>query len=87
MCGSGTILVEAACIALDVLPGSGRHIAFEKFYNFNALGWRELIQRRTPGGEVADSAANLWERYRMVLYCKVVHLTVAGLVRNVVRAR
>jgi putative N6-adenine-specific DNA methylase len=47
MCGSGTILVEAACIALDVLPGLGRPFAFEKFYNFNALGWRELIQRRT----------------------------------------
>lgn len=47
MCGSGTILVEAACMALDVLPGLGRHFAFEKFYNFNAPGWRELIQRRT----------------------------------------
>ena len=64
MCGSGTILVEAACIALDVLPGLGRHFAFEKFYNFNALGWRELIQRRTARSKVADSAANLRERYR-----------------------
>ena len=47
MCGSGTILMEAACMALDILPGLGRHFAFEKFNNFNALAWRELIQRRT----------------------------------------
>lgn len=47
MCGSGTILVEAACMALDILPGQGRHFAFEKFKNFNAESWRELIQRRT----------------------------------------
>ena len=47
MCGSGTILIEAACMALDILPGLGRHFAFEKFENFNALGWRELIERRT----------------------------------------
>jgi len=47
MCGSGTILVEAACMALDILPGLGRQFAFEKFKNFNAQGWRELIQGRT----------------------------------------
>ena len=47
MCGSGTILMEAACMALDIAPGLGRHFAFEKFKNFDAQGWRELIQRRT----------------------------------------
>lgn len=46
MCGSGTILLEAAQIALDVAPGLGRHFAFEKFKNFDAARWRELIQRR-----------------------------------------
>jgi putative N6-adenine-specific DNA methylase len=46
MCGSGTILMEAACIALDIAPGLGRHFAFEKLKNFDAQGWRELIQRR-----------------------------------------
>lgn len=46
MCGSGTILVEAACMALDIAPGLGRHFAFEKFLNFNALAWREVMQRR-----------------------------------------
>lgn len=47
MCGSGTILIEAAQVALDIMPGLGRHFAFEKFKNFNAQAWRELIHRRT----------------------------------------
>ena len=46
MCGSGTILIEAACMALEIAPGLGRHFAFEKFRNFDARGWRELTQRR-----------------------------------------
>lgn len=46
MCGSGTILLEAAQMALDLAPGLGRHFAFEKFKNFDAPGWRELIQSR-----------------------------------------
>jgi len=46
MCGSGTILLEAASIALDITPGMGRHFAFEKFKNFDAQRWRELAQRR-----------------------------------------
>jgi putative N6-adenine-specific DNA methylase len=46
MCGSGTILLEAAQMALDIAPGLGRHFAFEKFKNFNAGRWRELIQKR-----------------------------------------
>jgi putative N6-adenine-specific DNA methylase len=46
MCGSGTILLEAAQMALDIAPGMGRHFAFEKFKNFDAGRWRELIQKR-----------------------------------------
>ena len=46
MCGSGTILVEAACMALDIAPGLGRQFAFEKFLNFKSQVWSELIQRR-----------------------------------------
>jgi putative N6-adenine-specific DNA methylase len=45
MCGSGTILLEAACIALDIAPGLGRHFAFEKLKNFDAKRWRDLLQR------------------------------------------
>jgi putative N6-adenine-specific DNA methylase len=49
MCGSGTILMEAALMALDIAPGFGRHFAFEKFKNFDAHRWRELMQRRAAG--------------------------------------
>src|SRR5438445_13554987 len=52
MCGSGTILLEAAHMALDIAPGLGRHFAFEKLKNFNRRRWQELIQqsaaRRKP---------------------------------------
>ena len=47
MCGSGTILLEAAHMALDIAPGLGRHFAFEKFKNFDARRWRELLQQST----------------------------------------
>jgi 23S rRNA (guanine2445-N2)-methyltransferase len=45
MCGSGTILLEAALMALDIAPGLGRHFAFEKFKNLDGRRWRELLQR------------------------------------------
>ncbi len=47
MCGSGTILREAALMALDVAPGLGRDFAFEKFKNFDGRRWRELLQQVT----------------------------------------
>ncbi|HJW54366.1 MAG TPA: class I SAM-dependent RNA methyltransferase, partial [Burkholderiaceae bacterium] len=39
MCGSGTILVEAAQILAGIPPGARRHFAFEKFHDFNADEW------------------------------------------------
>jgi putative N6-adenine-specific DNA methylase len=47
MCGSGTILLEAAEMALDIAPGLGRHFSFEKFKNFDGRRWRELVQKTT----------------------------------------
>ena len=47
MCGSGTILMEAAHLSLDIAPGMGRHFAFEKFENFAGRQWRELLQQST----------------------------------------
>jgi putative N6-adenine-specific DNA methylase len=44
MCGSATILLEAAHMALDIAPGLGRHFAFEKFKNFDGRRWREQLQ-------------------------------------------
>jgi putative N6-adenine-specific DNA methylase len=47
MCGSGTILLEAAHMAIDIAPGVGRHFTFEKFKNFDGRRWRELLQQST----------------------------------------
>lgn len=45
MCGSGTFLLEAAQMALDVAPGLGRHFAFEKLKNFDKRLWHGLLQQ------------------------------------------
>lgn len=43
MCGSGTLLIEAALIARNIAPGVYRQgFAFEKWANFNADLWEEV---------------------------------------------
>ena len=42
MCGSGTLLIEAAMIALNIAPGAGRNFAFEKLKNFDVRRWDGL---------------------------------------------
>ena len=52
MCGSGTFLLEAVQVALNIAPGLGRHFAFEKLKNFDAPQWKQLREeasaRRRP---------------------------------------
>ena len=52
MCGSGTFLIEAAQIALDIAPGLGRSFAFERLRSFDAEAWGALRKaaeaRRQP---------------------------------------
>jgi putative N6-adenine-specific DNA methylase len=45
MCGSGTILLEAAHMTLDIAPGLGRGFAFEKLRNFDPRRWRDLLRQ------------------------------------------
>lgn len=47
MCGSGTFLIEAAQMALDIAPGLGRQFAFEHLMPYSAAVW----------GTVRDAAA------------------------------
>jgi putative N6-adenine-specific DNA methylase len=52
MCGSGTIVVEAALIALDAAPGLHRTFGFERLRDFDAAAWaalraEALARRRT----------------------------------------
>ncbi|WP_371877351.1 THUMP domain-containing class I SAM-dependent RNA methyltransferase [Telluria mixta] len=42
MCGSGTILIEAAQMVQGIPPGARRRFAFEKFRNFNTKAWQEM---------------------------------------------
>jgi putative N6-adenine-specific DNA methylase len=42
MCGSGTFLLEAAQMSLNIAPGIGRHFAFEKLKNFDCSGWQKI---------------------------------------------
>jgi putative N6-adenine-specific DNA methylase len=48
-CGSGTILIEAACIALGLPPGIARPFGFERLRNHDRISWghlREEVQAR-----------------------------------------
>ena len=42
MCGAGTILLEAADMALNRAPGRGRHFAFEHYRDFDAKLWKRI---------------------------------------------
>lgn len=52
MCGSGTFLIEAAQIALDIAPGLGRSFAFERFRHLDRAAWTSIRKaaevRRKP---------------------------------------
>jgi putative N6-adenine-specific DNA methylase len=42
MCGSGTILIEAAQMVQGIPPGARRRFAFEKFRSFDAKAWQAM---------------------------------------------
>jgi len=42
MCGSGTFLLEAAMIALDIAPGLKRNFGFEKLRTFESDSWKKI---------------------------------------------
>ncbi|MBI3939032.1 MAG: class I SAM-dependent RNA methyltransferase [Betaproteobacteria bacterium] len=59
MCGSGTIVIEAALTALDIAPGLARAFAFEKLSHFDAAVWREL-KRRAQARRKAVRPLSIW---------------------------
>ena len=42
MCGSGTLIVEATMMALNIAPGLSRKFAFEKLHNFAQSTWDNM---------------------------------------------
>ncbi|HOB01432.1 MAG TPA: THUMP domain-containing protein, partial [Casimicrobium huifangae] len=57
MCGSGTILTEAAMIAMHVAPGAQRAFAFEKLRNYDEAAFKQMREEAAQG--VKPLAANL----------------------------
>jgi 23S rRNA (guanine2445-N2)-methyltransferase len=45
MCGSGTFLIEAAQMSLNIQPGIARSFAFEKLKNFDASMWNDMREQ------------------------------------------
>ncbi len=57
MCGSGTLLIEAALLARDIPPGARRRFAFEELPSFQESKWRRL--RREALESLARSPVTL----------------------------
>ncbi len=56
LCGSGTLLIEAACMALGRAPGLGRRFALERWPDFDAELWQRESQaaaQPAPGRPLA----------------------------------
>jgi putative N6-adenine-specific DNA methylase len=64
MCGSGTILLEAAAIALGIAPGSRRGFGFERLEDFDAKLWgrvrEQAVTRESRDRPVAIFGADLY---------------------------
>jgi 23S rRNA (guanine2445-N2)-methyltransferase / 23S rRNA (guanine2069-N7)-methyltransferase len=64
MCGSGTLALEAALVALDVAPGILRHRwCFESWRVFDAHAWDALLDE---ADERAESGRVAWEGGRIL---------------------
>ena len=60
MCGSGTFLVEAAQMALNVAPGSGgRSFGFQRLKHFRLETWKELLDT-AQDAEKPAKFAQIW---------------------------
>ena len=55
-CGSGTLVIEAATIAVRKAPGLDRSFAFERLANFDRVAWRKLKERAQAGVDRSASA-------------------------------
>jgi putative N6-adenine-specific DNA methylase len=49
MCGSGTFLLEAAMMALNIAPGLHREFGFEKLKNFESDTWKKIKNSAIKG--------------------------------------
>ena len=64
MCGSGTFLVEAAEIALNIAPGVHRQFAFQKLKGFDSTAWNNMLNE----ARAAEKPKSLLSIYGSDLY-------------------
>jgi putative N6-adenine-specific DNA methylase len=83
-CGSATLLVEAAMIALDIAPGLRRSFAFEKLKNFDREEWHALrtaaMQRSQPVTPLGIHGSDLYGDTLKVAQANLDHAGLAGAV-------
>jgi putative N6-adenine-specific DNA methylase len=64
MCGSGTFLIEAAQMSLNIQPGIARHFAFEKLKYFESAKWNAMreaaIAAQLPVSELPIYGSDLY---------------------------
>ncbi len=54
MCGSGTFLVEAAQMALNIAPGAGRDFGFQRLKNFDLPAWKVMLDSAMDAEKPAE---------------------------------
>ena len=55
MCGGGTLLIEAAAMALNEPPGAGRAFGFEKLATLDLKAWNRIRDGRAPRNKLRPS--------------------------------
>jgi putative N6-adenine-specific DNA methylase len=56
MCGSGTFLLEAAQMALNIAPGAGRNFGFQRLKNFQLDQWKDQLDTAMDAEKPAANA-------------------------------
>jgi len=56
MCGSGTFLLEAAQMALNIAPGAGRDFGFQRLKNFQLDQWKNQLDTAMDAEKPAANA-------------------------------
>lgn len=87
MCGSGTLLVEAAMIAADYAPGLNRdHFGFTRWKQHDAACWSKLLAeaeaRKTQGLQKLPTIAG-FDQNRHAVNAALQHIENAGLARYI----
>jgi len=59
-CGSGTIVIEAAQLALGIAPGGQRHFGFERLLPFRAAPWDAIKEEARNNAIVSPSGIRIF---------------------------